>query len=76
VSVRFKKFFWIEDLIAVVESCASSDIYSILRREDEKFVTERAFQNPKFVEDVVRDVAEKFAERWKHHVVYDRSRKL
>lgn len=58
VSVRFRKFFWIEDLIAVVEQCASSDIYSILKREDEKFVTERAFQNPKFVEDVVRDIAE------------------
>jgi GTP cyclohydrolase I len=41
-----------------VEQCASSDIYSILKREDEKFVTERAFQNPKFVEDVVRDIAE------------------
>ncbi len=58
VSVRFKKFFWIEDLVAAVESCASSDIYSILKREDEKFVTEKAFHNPKFVEDVVRDVAE------------------
>jgi len=58
VSVRFKKFFWIEDLIAVVEQCASSDIYSILKREDEKFVTERAFENPKFVEDIVRDIAE------------------
>ena len=58
VKVRFKKFFWIEDLIAVVEQCASSDIYSILKREDEKFVTERAYRNPKFVEDVVRDIAE------------------
>jgi GTP cyclohydrolase IB len=57
VSVRFKRFFWIEDLISVVERCASTDIYSILKREDEKFVTEKAFQNPKFVEDVVRDVA-------------------
>ncbi|OPY73495.1 MAG: GTP cyclohydrolase FolE2 [Syntrophorhabdus sp. PtaU1.Bin002] len=57
VSVRFRKFFWIEDLIALVEQCASSDIYSILKREDEKFVTERAFENPKFVEDVVRDIA-------------------
>lgn len=58
VSVRFRKFFWIEDLITVVEKCASSDIYSILKREDEKFVTEQAFENPKFVEDVVRDIAE------------------
>jgi GTP cyclohydrolase I len=58
VSVRFRKFFWIEDLIALVEQCASSDIYSVLKREDEKFVTERAYENPKFVEDVVRDIAE------------------
>lgn len=58
IDVRFKKFFWIEDLINIVESCASSGIYSILKREDEKYITERAFQNPKFVEDVVRDVAE------------------
>ncbi|MEI6154003.1 MAG: GTP cyclohydrolase, FolE2/MptA family, partial [Deltaproteobacteria bacterium] len=58
VDVKFKKFFWIEDLINIIEGCASSDIYSILKREDEKFVTERAFANPKFVEDVVRDIAE------------------
>ncbi len=58
VNVKFKRFFWIEDLIATIEGCASSDIYSILKREDEKFVTERAFANPKFVEDVVRDIAE------------------
>jgi GTP cyclohydrolase IB len=58
VDVKFKKFFWIEDLINIIEGCASSDIYSILKREDEKFITERAFANPKFVEDVVRDIAE------------------
>jgi len=58
VDVKFKKFFWIEDLINIIERCSSSDIYSILKREDEKFVTERAFDNPKFVEDVVRDIAE------------------
>lgn len=57
VSVRFKRFFWIEDLISLVEECASSDIYSILKREDEKYITEKAYENPKFVEDVVRDVA-------------------
>jgi len=61
VKLRFKKFFWIEDLIAIVEMCASSGIYSILKREDEKYVTERAFENPKFVEDVVRDIAEVLA---------------
>ena len=45
-------------MINIIERCSSSDIYSILKREDEKFVTERAFDNPKFVEDVVRDIAE------------------
>jgi GTP cyclohydrolase I len=58
VDVRFRKFFWIEDLIELVETCASSGIYSVLKREDEKYVTEKAFENPKFVEDVVRDIAE------------------
>ncbi len=56
--MKFKGFFWIEDVISMVEGCASSDIYSILKREDEKYVTEKAFENPKFVEDVVRDVAQ------------------
>ncbi len=57
VDVMVKRFFWIEDMITTIESCASSDIYSILKREDEKYITERAFENPKFVEDVVRDIA-------------------
>lgn len=56
---RFKKFIWIEDMIELVESCASCDVYSVLKRVDEKCVTERGFSNPKFVEDIVRDVAEK-----------------
>jgi len=47
---------WLEDLIADVEKCASSEVYSLLKREDEKYVTEAAFNNPKFVEDVLRDV--------------------
>ncbi len=57
LQVRFNKFVWIEDLIKLAEGCASCDVYSVLKREDEKYVTERAYQNPKFVEDVVRDVA-------------------
>jgi GTP cyclohydrolase IB len=61
VAVQFKRFFWIEDLIAIIEKCSSCDIYSVLKRQDEKFVTEKAFENPKFVEDVVRDVAERLA---------------
>lgn len=51
-----KHHIWIEDLIQEIESCASSSIYSLLKREDEKFVTEQAYNNPKFVEDVLRDI--------------------
>lgn len=50
---------WIEDLIDLVESCASCPVYTLLKREDEKFVTETAWKNPKFVEDVLRDVVVK-----------------
>lgn len=59
VLVRFKGFLWIEDLIELVEGCASSPVYSLLKREDERFVTEKAYDNPTFVEDVVRNVAER-----------------
>jgi len=59
LQVRFKKFIWIEDLISLVEGSASSDIYSVLKREDEKYVTEKAYNNPMFVEDIVRDIAQK-----------------
>jgi GTP cyclohydrolase I len=57
VRIRSRKAVWIEDLIALVESCASSELYSLLKREDEKAVTERAYENPVFVEDLVRNVA-------------------
>jgi GTP cyclohydrolase I len=56
---RFKKFIWMEDMIELVESSASCDVFSVLKRVDEKSVTEKAFANPKFVEDIVRDVAKK-----------------
>ncbi len=56
-SVRFRKPIWIEDLIQLVESSASSELYSLLKRPDEKAVTERAYENPVFVEDLVRNVA-------------------
>jgi GTP cyclohydrolase I len=59
VVVRYKQFFWMEDLIRLVENSASSEVYSLLKRADEKFVTERAYDNPRFVEDVVREVAVK-----------------
>ena len=62
LSTRFKKFIWIEDMIALVEECASCDVYSVLKRVDEKCVTERGYGNPKFVEDVVRDIAKKLKE--------------
>lgn len=56
VSVQLGPFFWIEDLVAVVERSASCDVYALLKREDEKFVTEKAYDNPRFVEDLVREV--------------------
>lgn len=61
LQVRFKKFVWIEDLIGIVESSASCEVYSVLKREDERFVTEKAYRNPRFVEDVVREIAVKLA---------------
>jgi len=57
VQVRSLKAIWIEDLIALVETSASSELYSLLKRQDEKAVTERAYDNPVFVEDLVRNVA-------------------
>ena len=56
VSYRDNDIIWIEDLIEAVENCGSSQVYSILKRCDEKYVTETAYENPKFVEDVLRDV--------------------
>jgi len=57
VKVTFRKFFWIEDLIRMVENSASAPVYSLLKRADEKFLTEKAYENAMFVEDVVRSVA-------------------
>jgi GTP cyclohydrolase I len=56
-SVRFVpgRFVWIEELVRVLERQGSAQVYPLLKREDEKYVTEQAFRNPKFVEDVVRD---------------------
>jgi GTP cyclohydrolase IB len=56
ISFDEKKLIWIEDLIDEIEKCGSCPVYPLLKREDEKFVTETAYQNPKFVEDVLRDV--------------------
>ncbi len=57
LAVRFRRFIWIEDLVRLVECAASCEVYSVLKRPDEKYVTEMAYENPKFVEDVVRDIA-------------------
>ncbi|MBI5331112.1 MAG: GTP cyclohydrolase I FolE2 [Betaproteobacteria bacterium] len=57
ITVRTNAFVWIEDVIRMAEENASSQLYGLLKRPDEKFVTERAYENPKFVEDLVRDVA-------------------
>ena len=59
VMLRFTKFFWIEDIIKMIEDSASGEVYSLLKRPDEKYVTEKAYGRPMFVEDVVRSVAEK-----------------
>ncbi|HEV2271308.1 MAG TPA: GTP cyclohydrolase FolE2 [Steroidobacteraceae bacterium] len=57
ISARLRHHMWIEELIEIAESEASCELYGILKRPDEKYVTERAYDNPKFVEDMVRDVA-------------------
>jgi len=59
VMARFSGFLWLEDLIDMAEASGSSPVYTLLKREDEKFVTEAAFANPAFVEDVVRCVAQR-----------------
>jgi GTP cyclohydrolase I len=57
ITARTKGFVWIEDLVGAGEAEASSELFGLLKRPDEKLVTERAYDNPKFVEDMVRDVA-------------------
>ena len=62
VNARVNDFIWIEELIELVEKEASCELYGLLKRPDEKYVTERAYDNPKFVEDMVRDVAARLNE--------------
>lgn len=62
VSYDEPNHIWIEDLIKLVEQCGSCEIYPLLKRPDEKFVTEKAYSNPKFVEDILRDVVLKLRE--------------
>lgn len=63
IKVRFKNFIWLEELIEIAESSASSPLYSLLKRPDEKYVTEYAYENPRFVEDLVRAISKKL---WDH----------
>ncbi|MFO7304869.1 MAG: GTP cyclohydrolase FolE2 [Gammaproteobacteria bacterium] len=57
ITARIEQHMWLEELIDIAEQEASCEVYSILKRPDEKYVTERAYDNPKFVEDIVRDIA-------------------
>jgi GTP cyclohydrolase IB len=59
IKAKLRRHIWIEELIGIAESEASCEIFGILKRPDEKYVTERAYDNPKFVEDLVRDVAKR-----------------
>jgi GTP cyclohydrolase I len=57
VRIKINGIVWIEDIVNLVESAASSDVYALLKREDEKYVTEKAYDNPRFAEDMVRQIA-------------------
>ena len=57
VNIETEDFIWVEEIIDLVEAQASCELYGLLKRPDEKIVTERAYDNPKFVEDMVRDIA-------------------
>ena len=59
VEIRYREHVWLEDLIDWVESCGSAPVYALLKREDEKALTEQAYDNPMFVEDVVRAVTQR-----------------
>ncbi|MBT8144234.1 MAG: GTP cyclohydrolase I FolE2 [Gammaproteobacteria bacterium] len=62
ITVRTTGFVWIEEIIEIAEQEASCELFGILKRPDEKYVTERAYENPKFVEDMVRDIAQRLNE--------------
>jgi GTP cyclohydrolase I len=58
VEIRYREHVWLEELISLIEGCGSAPVYALLKREDEKALTEQAYDNPRFVEDVVRSVTE------------------
>ncbi len=68
IKARFEGLLWLEDLIEIAQRSSSSPVYAVLKRADEKYVTEHSFANPKFVEDVVREVGQQLREhelvRW------------
>ena len=61
VKVRYRDFLWIEDLVELIEGCGSSPVWSLLKREDEKYVTEQAYEHPMFVEDMVREATQRLS---------------
>lgn len=61
IKVRYTGFVWLEELIQIAEDAASSPVYPLLKRRDEKYVTEKAYSNPRFVEDVVREATQKLS---------------
>ncbi len=71
ISVEFEEMVWIEEIVRVAEESASCEIYALLKRPDEKFVTEKAYNNPVFVEDIARNIALKLQadNRIKHYSI-------
>ncbi|MCX7945631.1 MAG: GTP cyclohydrolase FolE2 [Hydrogenophilus sp.] len=71
ITATIRDHLWIEELIDIAEKEASCELYGLLKRPDEKYVTERAYDNPKFVEDLVRDVAARLNgdPRIEHYIV-------
>ncbi|MFO7660242.1 MAG: GTP cyclohydrolase FolE2 [Candidatus Cloacimonadaceae bacterium] len=62
LSVQYNDFIWLEELIDLIEDSGSSEVYSLLKREDEKYVTEKAYNNPMFVEDIIRELTVKLSQ--------------
>lgn len=62
VQVSYREFVWLEEIIELIEANCSCDIYPLLKRVDEKYVTEKAYENPMFVEDIVREITLKLTE--------------
>jgi len=60
INLQFKEFIWIEDVVSAIEDCASCAVFPLLKRNDEKYVTEKAYSRPRFAEDVVRSISQKY----------------